>query len=171
MFRKSAIEKFGLLHFSKENNYGTVLNLSLTERPNSKFPTFWEFAQALIAGVIDDDHWKPMYKFCSVCHDFQLKTINFLLRFENLNNETALFLNHVKWNKVNSSSASVVISMKMNANRPSNINSTELTNLYFSTLTVNDVENLYNIYEYDFILFNYTFLFNNHHFPNKYNYN
>ena len=165
MFRKSAIQKFGISYFSKENNYGTVLNLSQTERPNSNFPTFWEFVQALIAGIIDDDHWKPMYKFCSVCHNVQLKTINFVLRFENLNNETALFLKHVKWNKVNSSSAKDVTSMKINSNRPSKLSSTELTHLYFSTLSVNDVEKLYKIYEYDFILFNYTFLFDNLIFP------
>ena len=151
-------------HYSEENNYGTVLKLPRKERPSSYLPTFWEFVQAVISEVIDDGHWNPMYKFCSVCHNVQLKTLNFVLRFENLNIEAKLFLKALKRNQINSSIAAVT-SNKFNSNSQHNINSTELAHLYFSTISETDVKKLYEIYKYDFILFNYTFQYGKLSFP------
>ena len=156
MFRNKAIEKFGEKYFAKENNYGAILKPDPNDpkaRHSSSQPSFWEFVQAVISGEIDDGHWRPQYKFCSVCHNFQIKTINYILKFENMDEEALLFLKHLKLDKMFSS----VSNDKLNSNRPSNLSSTELTRLYFSTLSASDVTRLYNIYKPDFVLFNYTF--------------
>ena len=48
--------------------------------------------------------------------------------------------------------------VKFNVLKPNNFTSEEVTKLYFSLLSENDVLNLYKLYEYDFLMFNYTFM-------------
>ena len=164
MFRHNATKKFGAAYFNKENNYGTMLKIGEKARPNSELPCFWEFVQAITRGSIDDGHWTPMYKFCSICHDTQLRTINYILRFENLEKETAEFLRHLKWD--NSSKVALKTPL-VNSNKYNSLNSSEITNLYFSTLTASDVMSLYEMFKNDFILFNYTFTFGELSLPLK----
>ena len=52
-------------------------------------------------------------------------------------------------------------SVRLNVNRVAEISSEEITQLYFSNLSENDIMSLYGVYEQDFILFDYTFKIRN----------
>ena len=127
------------------------LNVTHGERPNANLPSFWEFAQSVIIKLNMDEHWKPMFQYCSVCDPTQMKLNPFILKFENLKEEQPAFLQEVGWNdKINQS-------MKLNVNPVDGMTSEEITQLYFSNLSENDVMNLYKVYQYDFLLFDYSF--------------
>ena len=154
-FRDKAIETLGSNFFNKSNNYGTFLKVENDNRPNANLPSFWEFVQSVIIKLNMDEHWQPMFQFCSVCHPIQLQVNPYILKFENLNEEQVAFIEDVGWrNKIDNT-------IQLNVNRFAGMSSDEITNLYFSNLSDNDIKNLYKVYEYDFLLFQYTFKIRN----------
>ena len=154
-FRDKAIETLGSSFFNKSNNYGTFLQVENDNRPNANLPSFWEFVQSVIIKLNMDEHWQPMFQFCSVCHPIQLQVNPYILKFENLNEEQVAFIEDVGWrNKIDNT-------IQLNVNRFAGISSEEITHLYFSNLSDNDIKNLYKVYEYDFLLFHYTFKIRN----------
>ena len=160
-FREKAIETLGKAFFQKSNNYGTMLTVVHGDRPNASLPSFWEFVQSVIIRFNMDAHWRPIYEQCSVCNPVQLKVNPYILKFENLGEESLAFVRHMHWDdKINQSVA-------FNVNRPTLMSSKEVTQLYFSVLSDDDIRKLYNVYEYDFLLFNYTFKFGNVTLPIK----
>lgn len=160
-YRHKALSVLGEDFFSELNNYGTMLKISNNRRPNSDLPSFWEFAQSVIDRYNIDMHWKPMYEYCAVCRKTYLKAFRYILKFEELQIEEPAFLKHVHWdNKVNKT-------IKLNSNRPEQMTSSEITQLYFSILSDEDIIKLYKVYELDFLLFSYTFTIGNISLPSS----
>ena len=67
--------------------------------------------------------------------------------------EEKQFLEYHRWN------ISDKDILKLNINRPDTISGDQLTKLYFSSLSQKQISGLYKVYELDFILFDYTFQF------------
>ena len=77
-----------------------------------------------------------------------MKAFRYILKFEELATEEADFLNHCHWN---------ISQEKLNVNRPNYMPGNTLTKAYFSVLSKKQIKGLYELYELDFLLFNYTF--------------
>ena len=153
-FRRNAIDLLGSDFFNSSNNFGALLPVPGNRRPNAKLPSFWEFVQYLIRPEIPmgmDEHWSPVYYYCSVCEKSRLAALNYVLKFENLNNEQPAFLNYV----LNVDSIDNI--EHTNENRPYGISSSDITNHYFSVLSDADIKELYKLYQPDFMLFDYNF--------------
>ena len=147
-FREKAIQTLGKDYFNKSNNYGTLLK---ADDRHGNMPSFWEFVQAVMIKLNMDEHWIPMHVHCFVCHPTQLKLHPYILKFENLSEEGPAFVNHMGWEgKINGS-------LQLNVNRSPEMSSQEITQLYFSVLSEDEIFKLYNVYKYDFILFDYKF--------------
>ena len=160
-FREQAIENLGKAFFHKSNNYGTMLKVLHGDRTTANLPSFWEFVQSVIIRLNMDEHWRPIYEYCSVCNPVQLKLNTYILKFENLSEESPAFLRHMHW------ADNLDQGIALNVNRPTGMSSKEVTQLYFSVLSDDDIRKLYKVYEYDFLLFNYTFKFGNLTLPIK----
>ena len=160
-YRTQAIKELGIEYFNKENNFGTPMKVLNNRRPNADLPSFWEFAQAIIDRYKMDEHWVPIYQFCSICNPTAMKGFKYILKFEQLETEEMMFLNHVKWDVHGEQLG------KLNANHPDDLPAEKLTQLYFSMLSKEQIINLYHVYELDFSLFNYTFTIEDIHLPNS----
>ena len=152
-YREKAKTALGDEYFTEINNFGTPLQVKDNRRPNADLPSFWEFAQAVIDGYKMDEHWEPIYKYCSICNPVTLKAFKYILKFENLLSEEKQFLEYHRWN------ISEKDILKLNINHPDSISGDQLTKLYFSSLSQKQIRELYKVYELDFILFDYTFQF------------
>ena len=154
-FRDNALEIFGRGFFDSSNNFGALLPVSGNRRTDAKLPTFWEFVQSLlhpaVPGMGMDEHWTPIYHYCSICEESHLAVYNSILKFEDLETEQPAFLKHVLKTK------SILNAKSRNKNRPNGISSYEVTKLYFSILSHSDIQGLYQLYKPDFMLFNYEF--------------
>ncbi len=150
-YREMAITALGKEYFNKENNFGTPVKVSDNRRPNADLPSFWEFAQSAIDKYKLDEHWAPISAFCSICSLTTLKAFRYILKFEELSTEEAHFVEHCRWNI---SEDKVV---KLNVNHPDDMTGDKLTQVYFSVLSKKQIKGLYELYELDFLLFNYTF--------------
>ena len=79
----------------------------------SSCATFWEFVQAIIRNQWIPPignvavHWKPIYQQCCVCYTPILSSLNYILKYENLNNEEDKFINNLGWNDIISRKAKV----------------------------------------------------------------
>ena len=160
-YRNAAIEKLGESYFYEENNFGTPVKVSDNRRPNADLPSFWEFAQSVIDKYRMDEHWQPINEYCSLCNVISMKAFQYILKFEELEKEENLFLSHVKWNVNNEKLGS-----KLNVNKPHEVSGNELTLLYFSALSEQQIKQLYKVYELDFLLLDYKFDIGDLHFPN-----
>ena len=158
-YREKAKTALGEEYFTDTNNFGTPLKVKDNRRPNADLPTFWEFAQSVIDGYKMDEHWEPIYKCCSICNPSSLKAFEYVLKFENLLSEEKKFLEYHRWN------ISEKDILKLNINRPDTISDDQLTKLYFSSLSQDQIIGLYKVYELDFLLFDYTFQFNDLKLP------
>ena len=161
-YRTQAIKELGIEYFDEGNNFGTPMKVLNNRRPNADLPSFWEFVQAIIDRYRMDEHWVPIYQFCSICNPTAMKGFRYILKFEQLETEEMMFLNHVKW------SVHGQQLRKLNANHPDDLPAEKLTQLYFSILSKEQIFNLYQVYELDFLLFNYTFTIEDIHLPSSY---
>ena len=158
-YREKAIKALGKDYFNEINNFGTPIKVLDNRRPNSDLPTFWEFAQSVIERYKMDEHWIPINEYCSICNPTMLKVFQYILKHEELEKEEELFLKHVKWDK------KIKTRTKINVIRPPDVSNNDLTQIYFSTLSKDQVMGLYKIYELDFLAFNYTFEMKDLHLP------
>ena len=168
-YRDKAIQNFGNARFETIQNFGSTLPKKLNnEKPSNigdddPSPSFWEFVQVLINDYSIKDsikdnflymHIRPIYDHCCMCHEDQLSVFRYILRFEELEKEEPAFIRYMRWeNKINISQP------KLNVQRPDGLTSEEITKLYFTQLSKDEVLSLYNFYKLDFLLFNYTFKF------------
>ena len=95
-----------------------------------------------------------MYQVCSVCHPTKLPTLNYILKYENLATEEQQLIKHLNWSKIITHTA---YNNVYNGKNKSRKKSSNVSKLYFATLTKHDILSLYEKYEPDFLLFNYTF--------------
>ena len=158
-YRQKAIKALGKDFFNATNNFGTLLKVSENRRPSSEFASFWEFAQAVIERYKMDEHWMPISEYCSICDPVNLKAFKYFLKFETLKNEEELFLKYFHWDKkINRLEA-------LNENHANELSGNDLSRLYFSILSEQQIVKLYKVYEQDFLLFDYIFQINDLNFP------
>lgn len=121
-------------------------------------PIFWEFVQFILDQESKshlDEHWTPAYYHCGVC-DIHYDAV---IKFENLNTEEPLLerylgiQNQVSFRRENENKVSQELSEE------------EVTKIYFESLSNEDVQRLYKLYEAEFLFFGYTFQFRNMTFP------
>ena len=156
-YRKMAIEALGEQYFNKENHFGTPILVKDNRRPNSNLPSFWEFAQSVIDGFKIDEHWAPINKYCSICT--YPATFKYVLKFEELEHEEKLFLIHSGWEK------KIKRRKKINVNDHNGLSGKDVTQIYFSILSKKQILSLYQVYELDFHLFEYSFILGDVHLP------
>ncbi|XP_047118629.1 carbohydrate sulfotransferase 11-like [Schistocerca piceifrons] len=118
-----------------------------TNPKNPRWPTFSEFVQFLVdeyrKGSQFDMHWTPITEFCTPCQ----VPFDVIAKFETLE-EDQNFLIHL------ANLQDVIQPQKKN--QAKGRTTTEVEDAYFSQLTKAQILLLYNIYRYDFTLFNYT---------------
>ena len=119
----------------------------------SRVPTFREFVLWALENRhyrSFEIHWRPIYQQCSVCHPSILSTLNYILKFEELE-EQNVFINLVNWTHIIQQTAQSNVYSKLSPQAQ------DITKLYFKLLRRGDVLKLYKKYRPDFLLFNYTF--------------
>jgi len=149
-YREKAMKRFGQDFFSKENNFGAPL-LTQGER-TSKLPSWWEFIQWILKNGDHperfDVHWRPVSVFCSIC----VVQYNYILHFENLEQEELLFVEELN--------TKAVITPRWDNRNDMGLVKKDIVNTYFSLLDEQDVVRLYQLYKDDFLMFGYEFQYN-----------
>lgn len=113
-----------------------------------KRPTFPEFVQFLVdlhkSGKQFDMHWAPITEFCTPC---QVR-FDVIMKFETLQDDQNYLIQSLKLHKW----------IKPQWKNPSKGKSktSNLIEQYYSQLTKSQIQQLYEIYRYDFHLFGYT---------------
>ena len=155
-YRSEYIAKFGLQSLSSDMNFGAILPVNHGTR-TSKLPTFWEFVQWIIRsnGSMANIHWIPIYHFCSIC----AFGYDYVVKHEHYHEENLEFMQETGLFKYLSTSS--VLDKKVNVNRPDEMLSTDITKLYFEVLSNEEIQKLFQVYQNDFQLFNYSFTFRN----------
>ena len=97
-YRQAAIKELGEFYFHKENNFGTPIKVLNDRRPDANLSSFWEFVHSVIDRYKIDEHWAPIFEFCSLCNVISMKTFQYILKFEELGNDECIFINHLKRN-------------------------------------------------------------------------
>jgi hypothetical protein len=159
-YREHASKVLGIDYFTEKNNFGTPIEVQNNGRPNADLPTFWEFSQSVIDRYKIDEHWAPINEYCSICDIVSLKAYQYILKYEKLDKEEDEFLKHVKWNKILKKRLTINVNY-----HPNELSDMELTKVYFSCLSKDQIISLYKVYELDFVAFNYTFEMNDLRFP------
>ena len=157
LYRQKYLDRFGFDSLSKDNNYGAILPVTHGER-TSKLPTFWEFIQWFLRENESHayDHWTPIFDFCSMCA-FEY---NYILKFEHFAEESEEFMQSANLTQYLPDDKMVDFHKIVNNNHQT-IPSTDITKLYFSVLSDEEIRQLFQIYQYDFQLFGYSFQFRN----------
>ena len=158
-YRKMAIEALGEQYFNEENHFGTPILVKDNRRPNSNLPSFWEFAQSVIDGFKIDEHWAPINKYCSICSYPATRAFKYVLKFEELEHEEKLFLIHSGWER------KIKRKEKINVKDHNGLSGKDITQIYFSILSKKQILSLYQVYELDFHLFEYSFILGDVHLP------
>lgn len=161
MYRTQAINKYGQEYFSEDNNYGAILPVSgdLVRKP--ELPIFWEFVQAIIDNPLTEqnEHWAPMYQVCSTC-TIQFNTV---IKFENLEQEETMLLKMLHLDHLVSGKKR----KRMNSKSSTDLTDEEITRIYLSTLSEEELDRLYDIYHYDFVMFDYSYKQGRKSYPRK----
>ncbi|CAL4134755.1 unnamed protein product, partial [Meganyctiphanes norvegica] len=123
-----------------------LLPQSLKDNPYASpiGPTFAEFTKFVLESSHEDEHWKPMYKLCSVC----MVDYNVIIKFENLYSESKSFIAHLNF-------TSVLKTRWDNPTKGGNTSS-DRTCAYFKQLSINTVKRLTGKYNNDLLLFQYS---------------
>ncbi|XP_039277891.1 carbohydrate sulfotransferase 11-like [Nilaparvata lugens] len=114
---------------------------------NPRWPTFSEFARYLIdvhrKGEVLDMHWTPIIEFCTPCHiEFDI-----IAKFETLHEDQKYLIDLAGLGHI----------IKPEWKNPSKgRNTKEVISTYFSQLTIRQMIQLYNIYRFDFEVFDYS---------------
>ena len=170
-YRGRAIKEFGEDRFNEIRNFrDRIPKLYNSQNPkfkrfedNPMLPTFWEFVQYIIYDYkkIDEEdvysHIRPIHEHCCLCDENYQKIFQYILKSEEMSTEEPNFIKSMPgWE------AKIDLKQpKLNVQRPSHISSEDITKMYFTQLSRDDVIRLYRLYELDFLLFNYTLKFEN----------
>ncbi|XP_077980199.1 carbohydrate sulfotransferase 11-like [Glandiceps talaboti] len=114
-----------------------------------QYVQFKEFVQYVIdtAGTSEvDGHWKPINQLCSVCSI----NIDVIGKFENLEEDTLYVLKRAGVDDD-------TVSFPKFDTRATNSSTTDLLRRYYSSISKDNILNLYDVYKRDFILFGYPF--------------
>jgi len=86
-----------------------------------------------------NEHWSPQYRYCTLCN----VNYNFVIKFEEFETEMPSMYSIMGVQKF------------LNQNYWHNPTPENIYRSYFKTLSDDDIQNLYDIYKYDFELFGY----------------
>lgn len=152
-YRTKAVSHFGQDFFSAKNNFGAPFHSK--RRYNANLPTWWEFIQHVINTKPEqyDEHYRPVYILCATCSF----SYNFIIKYEQINVEEPLFIQEME-------ASDIIESRWMNSNKM-NISDTQLLEAYFDLLTDEEITELYQIYQLDFLQFDYSFTFRGRQYP------
>lgn len=145
-FRSRAFDALGYEFFDESNNFGAPV-VAKDFRLTAELPTFWEFVQFIIGTPKSDfdEHWLSPITYCSLCN---IK-YDYILHFENFHEE----IQYV-WKKLQVKTE--WIGSLNETNQVSN-----LTQIYFQTLSNEDIKALFQIYKDDFRMLGYQFQIRN----------
>lgn len=119
-----------------------------------KIPTFHEFVRYVLSTELKklDEHWRPIFLDCNPCH----QNFDFILKVETLNrdkDEIMKYLHVFPHDPLYREVEDVWVRW----NNPSGTNQPRRNDsFYFSQLTIEEMDKLYNLYEPDFKIFNYS---------------
>lgn len=135
-------------------NYGRKIVKTYRKNKNVKFkkePTFVEFIDYLIGTDINsyDEHWKPIWLYCSVC-EF---TYDYIIKYEHFEDEINYFIDHLKVMKYLPQNFKLSWENRGNTKTKS---SKDVTKEYFSALDNEKILKLYEKYKQDFYYFGYS---------------
>jgi len=153
-YRQKAIGVLGKDYFEAPN-FGAELPVqSPNERTNSSLASFWEFVQHLIHTDprAYNIHWKPISIHCQLCSS--LVKYNYIMKLESRRFEEPLLIEEMGFAKelsVNSKESG----KRPNSNAFKKMSQADVTLAYFKRISVKDRKALYDIFKYDFELFDY----------------
>lgn len=112
-----------------------------------RWPTFQEFVRYLIdshkQGYPLDMHWTPITQFCTPC----MVSFDIIAKMESLQDDQVYLIRKAHLESI----------IKPEWKNPGKGRTTkQLVDNYYAQLTKGQIKQLYNIYKYDFDLFNYT---------------
>ena len=114
-----------------------------TDPKYEKAPTFKEFVEYLVELPISkyNDHWIPMYLQCMPCH---IK-YTIISRLDTISRDSDLIFKTLE------------LSFQLPKSHVTQGNTTDNTvSSYYSTISKELLDKLFDIYKFDFLLFNYT---------------
>lgn len=134
-------------------------------------PTFPEFIKFILATGREnpfsmDEHWRPMYLDCPPC----INSFNLILKVETMDKDKELvfkilgFKNGTKeykeivdvWNRWGNRHVISTAAGQKETSMSSAMMVWNTTAKYYSQISQDDLKSLYNLYELDFVLFNYS---------------
>ncbi|KAL7644196.1 UNVERIFIED_CONTAM: hypothetical protein RMT77_005022 [Armadillidium vulgare] len=141
-----------------QENYGRMIVKKYRERNSSitgETPTFPEFVEYLVNTPIQnyDLHWMPYYAVCHICfipYRFIVRVEHFEEDIKSLNNFLLLNLTKKFLHKTKLRRESI------NDERIFSFKNEEIERKYFSKISKQNLEKLYQIYFLDFLFFNYS---------------
>ncbi|KAL7646631.1 UNVERIFIED_CONTAM: hypothetical protein RMT77_001882 [Armadillidium vulgare] len=125
------------------NSYGTV---PLPKNPYTDpvGPTFEEFVRYIVHARMEDDHWRPYYIQCGMCH----MVYDFVLKFENINEDSKIFIEYLNFTNV--------INTGWKNPTAGGRTTDEVVCSYLHQIDSQLLKDLLIKYEHDFKLFNYS---------------
>jgi len=150
--RSEALKVLGREFFSPKNNFGAPYPVTRTWR-SDKMPSWWEFVQYLLSTPPSsyDEHWIPVSKYCSPCSLHYTR----ILHSETIQEEEQELA-------IELGASGLIKPRRENDNSGGRHH---MTDAYFSLLSDNDIEALFNIYRDDFLMFGYHFTFRGRTYP------
>ena len=119
-------------------------NLSTVEYNKGVEITFQEFVNYILKKKVFDEHWDLMTKLCSPCsHKY-----DYLGKMETLTEDSVAILKNAHLNEK--------FHFPLNASDRYLSRSSDIMRKYISNLTKTEIEQLYKLYEDDFLAFGYT---------------
>lgn len=144
-------------------------NFTLSQQRHLRF-TFPEFVRFIVNGSIEfakdkyvinhkglSYHWSPYWKECEVCSNITMP--HFIIHLDTLKQDLTLLINYIQGD---STSINLVDTFphthRAERYNPNKIERERIqkSREYFSALTRSDIENLYDKYKLDHVLFGYT---------------
>lgn len=155
-YRDLAKARFGPDAFSRENNFGAPVPYEGERVP--ELPIFWEFVQWILRMKPKDmdEHWAPIMETCSPC----MMNYEMIMKLENHDVEEAILEEYL--------GISGQLEPPTRANKygyNQNLSEDEITRRYLDTLSIEDVQKLYDLYRHDFEIFGYSFSYKGMDFP------
>ncbi|XP_077292620.1 carbohydrate sulfotransferase 11-like [Arctopsyche grandis] len=128
--------------------YGKYIMKWYRVQPDDRaVPYFEEFLKYIVNEKSFDEHWRPYFQECAPCFvDYDI-----ILKMESFENDMKYLINYLD----NENIRQIIQTTQWNNTNPSGRTDIEITKEYFSNISTSLLKDIYNIYEKDFILFDY----------------
>ncbi|CAL8126402.1 unnamed protein product [Orchesella dallaii] len=138
----------------RKSELGAVERSSKDRDYSLKVPTFQEFVHYVLSTDPRklDEHWRPIFLDCNPCH----RTFDFILKVETLDDDKQKVLHSLRLSQSDPQYKEVE-DVWIRWNNPSGGNEPKKNeSFYYSQLSLRDMEKLYDLYEPDFRIFDYS---------------